>query len=161
MAVLVNQNTKVITQGISGKAGRFHTEQCLLYGSKFVGGVTPGKKGQQVLDLPVFDTVYEAKKAVDCNATVIFVPAPFAADAILEAEDAGIEIIVCITEGILVRDMLEEAEKRAYLRLSLETGSTEAFAPARSLYARFGFRECGPFADYVEDPYSVYMTREL
>lgn len=107
MAILINKNTKVITQGISGKAGRFHTEQCMLYGSQFVGGVTPGKGGQEILGLPVFDTVYEARKATGCDATMIFVPAPYAADAILEAEDAGIPLIVCITEGIPVRDMLE------------------------------------------------------
>lgn len=107
MAVLINKNTKVITQGISGKAGKFHTEQCLLYGSQFVGGVTPGKGGQEILGIPVFDTVYEAKKTTGCDASVIFVPAPYAADAILEAEDAGIPLIVCITEGIPVRDMLE------------------------------------------------------
>lgn len=107
MPILVNKNTKVITQGISGKAGKFHTEQCLLYGSKFVGGVTPGKGGQEILGIPVFDTVYDAKKATGCDASVIFVPAPYAADAILEAEDAGIPLIVCITEGIPVRDMLE------------------------------------------------------
>ncbi|MBS0605503.1 MAG: succinate--CoA ligase subunit alpha [Parachlamydiales bacterium] len=107
MAILINKNTKVITQGISGKAGKFHTEQCMLYGSKFVGGVTPGKGGQEILGIPVFDTVYDAKKATGCDASVIFVPAPYAADAILEAEDAGIPLIVCITEGIPVRDMLE------------------------------------------------------
>ncbi|MFI5334950.1 MAG: succinate--CoA ligase subunit alpha [Chlamydiales bacterium] len=107
MAILVNKKTRVITQGISGKSGRFHTEQGLLYGTHFVGGVTPGKKGQEVLGLPVFDTVIEAKEALKCDATLIFVPAPFAADAILEAEDAGIPLIVCITEGIPIRDMLE------------------------------------------------------
>ena len=107
MAVLVNKKTRVITQGISGKAGRFHTEQGLLYKTQYVGGVTPGKGGQEVLGLPIFDTVYEAKKALDCTATVIYVPAPYAADAILEAEDAGIPLIVCITEGIPIRDMLE------------------------------------------------------
>jgi succinyl-CoA synthetase alpha subunit len=107
MAILINKKTRVITQGISGKAGRFHTEQCLLYGSQFVGGVTPGKGGQEILGLPVFDTVYEAKKKTHCDASVIYVPAPYAADAILEAEDAGIALIVCITEGIPVRDMLE------------------------------------------------------
>lgn len=107
MAILINKSTKVITQGISGKAGKFHTEQCLLYGSQFVGGVTPGKGGQEILGIPVFDTVYDAKKATGCDASVIFVPAPYAADAILEAEDAGIPLIVCITEGIPVRDMLE------------------------------------------------------
>lgn len=107
MSILVNQSTRVITQGITGKAGSFHTEQCLQYGSKFVGGVTPGKGGQQILGLPVFETVYEAKKATHCDATMIFVPPPYAADAILEAEDAGIPLIICITEGIPIRDMLE------------------------------------------------------
>lgn len=110
MAILVNKNTKVITQGITGNAGSFHTEQCLEYGSKFVGGVTPWKGGQTCLGLPVFDTVKEAKKATDCDATMIFVPPPFAAEAILEAEDAGIPLIVCITEGIPVRDMLEVSQ---------------------------------------------------
>lgn len=107
MAVLVNRNTKIITQGITGKAGLFHTEQGLAYGSRFVGGVTPGKGGQSVLGLPVFDTVEEAKKATNCDASLIFVPPPYAAEAILEAEEAGIPLIVCITEGIPVRDMLE------------------------------------------------------
>jgi len=107
MPILIDKNTRVITQGISGKAGRFHTEQCLLYGSKFVGGVTPGKGGQEVVGLPVFDTVYEAKKAVQPDATMIFVPASHAANAILEAEDAQIKLIVCITEGIPIRDMVE------------------------------------------------------
>lgn len=107
MAILIGKKTKVITQGISGKSGKFHTEQCLLYGSQFVGGVTPGKGGQRVFELPVFNTVYEAKKQTGCDASMIFVPAPYAADAILEAEDAGIALIVCITEGIPVRDMLE------------------------------------------------------
>lgn len=107
MAILVNKNTRVITQGITGKAGKFHTEQCLEYGSKFVGGVTPGKGGQTVLGLPVFNTVEEAKQATHCDATMIFVPPPYAANAILEAEAAKISLIVCITEGIPIRDMLE------------------------------------------------------
>lgn len=107
MPILINQKTRVITQGISGKAGRFHTEQCQLYGSLFVGGVTPGKGGQEILGLPVFDTVDEACRAVKPDASMIFVPAPFAADAILEAEDAGVPLIVCITEGIPVKDMIE------------------------------------------------------
>lgn len=110
MAVLINKETRVITQGITGKAGTFHTEQGIAYGSNYVGGVTPGKGGQKHLNLPVFDTVYEAKKATDCNASLIFVPPPFAAEAILEAEDAGVELIVCITEGIPVRDMLAVSE---------------------------------------------------
>ncbi len=107
MPILINKKTRVITQGISGKAGKFHTEQCLLYGSHFVGGVTPGKGGQKILELPVFDTVYEAVQEAKPDATMIFVPAPFAANAILEAEDAGIPLIICITEGIPVRDMIE------------------------------------------------------
>jgi succinyl-CoA synthetase alpha subunit len=107
MAILIHKKTKVITQGITGQAGKFHTEQCMLYGSQFVGGVTPGKGGQEILGLPVFDTVEEARKATLCDATMIFVPAPYAADAIIEAEDAGVPLIICITEGIPVRDMLE------------------------------------------------------
>lgn len=107
MAILINKKTKIITQGLTGQAGRFHTEQSIAYGSRYVGGVTPGKGGETVLELPIFDTVFEAKKKTGCNASLIFVPAPFAANAILEAEDAGIELIVCITEGIPVRDMLE------------------------------------------------------
>ncbi len=107
MGIFVGKKTRVITQGITGKSGLFHTEQCLAYGSLFVGGVTPGKGGQKVLDLPVFDTVYAAKEAVDPTATMIFVPPPFAADSILEAEEAGIPLIVCITEGIPIRDMVE------------------------------------------------------
>lgn len=110
MPILIDKKTTVITQGISGKAGKYHTEQGLLYGTRFVGGVTPGKGGQKVLGLPVFDTVYEAKKAVDPDATVIFVPAPYAADAILEAEDAQIPLIVCITEGIPIKDMIEVSQ---------------------------------------------------
>lgn len=107
MAILINKKTKVIVQGITGHAGQFHAEQCRAYGTHVVGGVTPGKGGSEVLGLPVFDTVWEAKKAVHPDATLIFVPAPYAADAILEAEEAGIPLIVCITEGIPVRDMLE------------------------------------------------------
>lgn len=107
MAILVNKNTKVITQGITGKAGLFHTEQCIEYGSHFVGGVTPGKGGQQVLGLPIYDSVLEAREATGCNASMIFVPPPFAAEAIIEAEDAGVELIICITEGIPIRDMVE------------------------------------------------------
>lgn len=107
MGILINKQTKVITQGITGKAGRFHTEQCVEYGTHMVGGVVPSKGGQQIFHLPIFDTVREAKKATGCNATMIFVPPPYAAEAILEAEDAKIALIVCITEGIPVRDMLE------------------------------------------------------
>lgn len=105
--VLINKNTKVITQGITGKAGSYHTQKCLEYGTHFVGGVTPGKGGETHLGLPVFDTVREAKETTSCDASLIFVPAPFALDAIIEAIEAEIHLIVCITEGIPVRDMLE------------------------------------------------------
>lgn len=107
MAILIDKHTKIITQGISGKSGLFHTEEGMKYGSKFVGGVTPFKGGSEILGLPVFDTVKEAKKILHPDASLIFVPAAFAADAILEAEDSGIPLIVCITEGIPVKDMLE------------------------------------------------------
>jgi succinyl-CoA synthetase alpha subunit len=107
MAILVNKETKVITQGITGSFGKFHTQMCLEYGTQMVGGVTPGKKGESVFGLPVFDTVEEAVKHTGATATMIFVPPAFAADAILEAEDSKIELIVCITEGIPIRDMLE------------------------------------------------------
>ncbi len=107
MAILVNSQTRVITQGITGKSGEFHTKLSHEYAPRFVGGVTPGKGGQKgILDLPIFDTVAEAKEKAGANASMIFVPPPFAADAILEAIDAEIELIICITEGIPVLDMV-------------------------------------------------------
>ncbi|MBS0655341.1 MAG: succinate--CoA ligase subunit alpha [Verrucomicrobia bacterium] len=108
MPILVNSESRVICQGITGKAGSFHTQQCIAYGSHVVGGVTPGKGGQSFdQELPIFDSVREAKEKTGCDVSMIFVPAQYAADAIMEAEDAGIRLIVCITEGIAVHDMLE------------------------------------------------------
>jgi succinyl-CoA synthetase alpha subunit len=106
MSILIDKNTRVICQGFTGKQGTFHSEQALAYGTQLVGGVTPGRGGAKHLDLPVFDTVQQAVKATAANATMIYVPPFFAADAILEALDAGIELIVCITEGIPVLDMM-------------------------------------------------------
>lgn len=107
MAILVNSETKVLVQGFTGSQGTFHAEQCLAYGTKVVGGVTPGKGGTTHLNLPVYNSMYEAREKTGANASVIFVPPAFAADSIMEAVDAGIELVICITEGIPVLDMVK------------------------------------------------------
>src|SRR2546421_869573 len=107
MSVLVDKNTRLLVQGITGSAGAFHTRQCIEYGTNVVAGVTPGKGGQMFDEkIPVFDTVWEAKQKTDCNVSKVFVPAAFAADSILEAVDADVDLVVCITEGIPVMDMM-------------------------------------------------------
>lgn len=113
MSILIDKETKVICQGFTGKHGTFHSEQALKYGTKLVGGVTPGKGGQTHLDLPVFDSVSDAVKATGADVSMIFVPAPFCKDSIIEAADAGVKLIICITEGIPVLDMLEV---KAYMK---------------------------------------------
>ncbi len=118
MAIIIDENTKAIVQGITGYQGRFHTERMLNYGTKIVAGVTPGKGGSEVLGVPVYDSVKEAAEKTDANASVIFVPAAFAADAVMEAAEAGMEVIVCITEGIPVHD-----ELKMYWRVK-EAGAT-------------------------------------
>jgi len=110
MSVLVNKNSKIIVQGFTGKEGTFHATQMLEYGTNVVGGVTPGKGGEKHLDKPVFNTVEDARKATGCDVSIIFVPPPFAADAIMEAAEAGVELVVCITEGIPVQDMVKVKE---------------------------------------------------
>ena len=122
MSILVNKRTKVICQGFTGKQGSFHTQQCIAYGTRVVGGVTPGRGGSQHLDLPVFDTVRDAVKETGATTSMIYVPAAFAADAILEAADAGIELVVCITEGIPVNDMIR-------VKTALATSATRLIGP--------------------------------
>ena len=122
MAVLIDENTKVICQGFTGSQGTFHSEQAIAYGTKMVGGVTPGKGGQSHLSLPVFNSVHEAKAITKANATVIYVPPPFAADSILEAIDAQMEVIVAITEGIPVLDMMR-------VKRALEGSSSHLIGP--------------------------------
>jgi len=122
MAILVDASTKVICQGFTGAQGTFHSEQAIAYGTKMVGGVTPGKGGTKHLDLPVFNTVHEACAATGCDASVIYVPPAFAADAILEAADAGIPLVICITEGIPVLDMVR-------VKRSLSGGRSRLIGP--------------------------------
>lgn len=122
MSILVNKDTKVLCQGFTGKQGSFHSEQAIAYGTNMVGGITPGKGGQRHLGLPVFNTLREAVRETQATASVIYVPPPFAADSILEASDAGIELVVCITEGIPVLDMIK-------VRAALDANGTKLIGP--------------------------------
>jgi succinyl-CoA synthetase alpha subunit len=122
MSILIDDKTKVICQGLTGKQGTFHAQQCLEYGTKVVAGVTPGRGGEKHLNLPVYDTVAQAKRETGATVSMIYVPAPFAADAILEAADAGIELIVCITEGVPVLDMVK-------VKAVLKGGSARLIGP--------------------------------
>ena len=119
MSILVDKNTRVICQGFTGKQGTFHSEQCLAYGTRLVGGVTPGRGGEKHLGLPVFDTAKDAVARTGATVSMIYVPAPYAADAILEAADAGVELIVCITEGIPVNDMLRDGMHQTAIHTGL------------------------------------------
>jgi len=122
MSVFVNKNTRLVVQGITGQEGQFHTRSCIAYGTNVVAGVTPGKGGQKMDEVPIFNSVKEAREKTGCNASMILVPPPFAADAIMEAADAGVELIVCITEGVPVLDMMR-------VKNYLATKSTRLIGP--------------------------------
>lgn len=148
VSILINDKTRVITQGITGKSGLFHTELSHKYAPRFVGGVTPGKGGQKISGLAVFDSVLEAKKETNCNATMIFVPPPFAADAILEAIEAQIELIVCITEGIPVMDMLP-------VKHALDASQSRLIGPNCPGVITPGECKIGIMPGYIHQPGSV------
>lgn len=145
MSILIDENTKVICQGITGSAGSFHTRQCLAYGTKVVAGVTPGKGGTEFDGIPVFNTVSEARQASGANASMIFVPALFACDAILEAQAAGIELVVCITEGIPTLDMIKVMK-------ALEGSKTYLIGPNCPGITSPGKCKIGIMAGYIHKP---------
>ncbi len=149
MSVLVNKNTRLLVQGITGKAGGFHARSCMEYGTNVVAGVTPARGGEKFAEkVPVFDTVYEARGATGCNASMIFVPAEFAADSILEAVDAGIELVVCITEGIPVIDMMR-------VRAAMQGTTTRLIGPNCPGIITPGECKIGIMPGYIHKPGSV------
>ena len=148
MSILVDHNTRVICQGITGKVGEFHTRGCLEYGTRMVGGVTPGKGGETIADLPVFNTVAEARDATGANATMIFVPPPFAADAILEAVAAEIELVIAVTEGIPVLDM-------ARVLPAVETSKSRLVGPNCPGVITPGQCKIGIMPGYIHTPGNV------
>ena len=145
MSVLVGKATRVICQGITGEAGRFHTQKAVEYGTRMVGGVTPGKGGERHLNLPVFDTVRDAVRATGANASVIYVPAPYAADGILEAAGAGIELVVCITEGVPVNDMVK-------VKAALQGSGTRLIGPNCPGVITPGECKIGIMPGYIHKP---------
>lgn len=152
MSILINKNTRLVVQGITGREGMFHTKQMLDYGTQVVAGVTPGKGGEWVLEtVPVFDTVKEAVRATGANTSIIYVPARFAADAIIEAADAGIELVVCITEGVPVLDMIEV---RAYL----DTVNTRLIGPNCPGLITPGESKVGIIPGHILTPGSVGLV---
>ncbi len=148
MSILINKDTKVICQGITGNSGRFHTRHMLEYGTKILAGVTPGKGGSQVYGIPVFDSVKEAVEKTECDTSIIYVPAPFAADAIIEAVEAGIKLIICITEGIPTIDMLRV---KAYLT----TKTTRLIGPNCPGIITPGESKIGIMPGYIHTPGTV------
>lgn len=148
MSILVDKNTRLICQGITGKTGAFHARGCLDYGTQVVGGVTPGRGGQEVEGVPVFDSVHEAVEKTGANASMIFVPAPFAADAVLEAADAGIALIACITEGIPAMDMIRVMRK-------LEGSSSRLIGPNCPGIITPGQCKIGIMPGYIHKPGGV------
>jgi succinyl-CoA synthetase alpha subunit len=148
MSILINKDTKVICQGITGNSGKFHTKHMLEYGTKILAGVTPGKGGSRVYEIPVFDSVEEAVEKTECDTSIIYVPAPFAADAIIEAVEAGIKLIICITEGIPTIDMLRV---KAYLA----TKTARLIGPNCPGVITPGESKIGIMPGYIHTPGSV------
>ncbi|MDR0532506.1 MAG: succinate--CoA ligase subunit alpha [Verrucomicrobiales bacterium] len=149
MSVLVGKNTRLVVQGITGKSGSFHAKSCMEYGTNLVAGVTPARGGELFEGkVPIFDTVYEAKKATDCNATMVFVPPAFAADSIIEAIDAGIPLIICITEGIPVQDMMR-------VKIALKDSQSVLIGPNCPGIITPGACKIGIMPGYIHKPGSI------